>query len=267
MSETRRLAGKVAIVTGGSSGIGAETARQFATHGARVTICDVDDAQGEALAGSIAASGAEAHYRHLDVADEAQWEALIAEVLERHGRLDILANIAGVSGRTPGAPVQQSERAIGPRLGEQTLEDWNRIMDVNSTGTFLGTKHAARAMAGGGGGSIINISSICGILGSFSSAAYHASKGAVRLLSKSAAIQCAADGIRVNSIHPGFVETPMTQPAHANNAVAKQRLDATPLGRFGTPYDIAMGCVYLASDEAAWVTGSELVIDGGTVAN
>ena len=230
-------------------------------------LCDVNDALGEGVVAEIVSNGGEARYSHLDVADEQQWQNVMEAVDASFGRLDVLANIAGVSGRDPGAPVENSDGSVGAKLEHQTLEGWNRIMDVNSTGSFLGTRFAAVAMARSGGGSIINISSICGIVGSFSSVPYHASKGAVRLLSKSAAIQCAADNIRVNSIHPGFVETPMTEAAHSNNAVAAERMGATPLGRFGTPYDIAMGCVYLASDEAAWVTGSELVIDGGTVAS
>ena len=266
MTESTRLAGKVAVVTGGASGIGAETARQFALAGASVVVCDVDSGRGEQVVADIHATGGQARYQTLDVVEEPAWEALVDAVVSDHGGLDILANIAGVSGRDPNAPVENPDGSVGTRITDQTLDGWNRIMDVNATGTFLGTKHGARAMAASGGGSIINISSICGIIGSYSSGPYHASKGAVRLLSKSAAVQCASDQVRVNSIHPGFVDTPMTAPAHANNAVADERMSATPLGRFGTPYDIAMGCVYLASDEAAWVTGSELVIDGGVVA-
>ena len=140
-------------------------------------------------------------------------------------------------------------------------------MAVNATGIFLGTKHAIGPMRRAGGGSIINISSICGIVGSFANGAYHASKGAVRTFSKSAAIQYAPDGIRVNSIHPGFVDSPMTEAAHGQPEVAQQRIAATPLGRFGQPIDIAMGCLYLAADESSWVTGAELVIDGGMIAN
>ena len=158
-------------------------------------------------------------------------------------------------------------RFAGPRLADQTLEQWNWVMEINATGVFLGTKAAVPAMLRAGGGSIINISSICGIVGSHANAAYHASKGAVRIFSKAAAIQYARDKIRVNSVHPGFVDTPMTVPGHSNPDVARQRLEATPLGRFGTPDDIAAGCLYLASDDAAWVTGSELVIDGGMTAN
>ena len=265
MSQGNRLSGKVAVVTGGSSGIGAQTARQFAQEGASVIICDVNADLGNEVVAEISKSSGVACYRDLDVVDESQWEALLAWVVREQGRLDILANIAGVSGRETRREGDAAPMSVGVNIAEQSLDSWNRIMAVNSTGTFLGTKYGAIAMASGGG-SIINISSICGLLGSFSSAAYHASKGSVRLLSKAAAIQCAKDKVRVNSIHPGFIETPMTQAAHANNTTAKERLDATPLGRFGTPLDVAMGCVYLASDEAAFITGAELVIDGGVVA-
>ena len=268
MPSTQRLANKVTIVTGGSSGIGAETARQFADAAAKVVIvCDVNEELGNRVVDDICARGANALFRHLDVGDEETWIALVDEVTREHGGLDVLANIAGVSGRDPDEPVENADGSVGNKITEQSLAGWNRIMDINSTGTFLGTKHGARAMANSGGGSIINISSICGIIVSYSSSPYHASKGSVRLLTKAAAMQCAADKVRVNSIHPGFVDTPMTAPAHANNALATERMNATPLGRFGTPYDIAMGCVYLASDEAAWVTGSELVIDGGVVSS
>ena len=266
MTTGDRLTGKVAIVTGGASGIGAETARVFAAEGARVVVCDVNGALGQAVVDDIGESGGEAIYRPLDVIDEAQWAALVAEVGETYARLDVLTNIAGISGRDPQQNIQTSLTA-GGLLEDQTLEKWHQIMEVNATGTFLGTKCAIAPMRQSGGGSIINISSICGIIGSFANAAYHASKGAVRIFSKAAAIQYAPDGIRVNSIHPGFVDTPMTRPGHANPDVAKQRIEATPLGRFGTPRDIAMGCVYLASDESSWVTGSELVIDGGMTAN
>jgi len=178
----------------------------------------------------------------------------------------VLGNIAGISGRPSGVTVQVGNIA-GTPLAEQTLESWNRIMEVNATGVFLGTKTVIPAMQRAGGGSVINISSICGIVGSFANAAYHASKGAVRIFSKSAAIQYAKDQIRVNSIHPGFVDTPMARPGLLGNESGKARMEATPLGRFGKPIDIAMGCLYLASDEASWVTGTELVIDGGMTAN
>ncbi|NKB58752.1 MAG: glucose 1-dehydrogenase [Alphaproteobacteria bacterium] len=266
MEPGKRLTDKVAIVTGGASGIGAETARVFSAHGASIVVCDVNDAAGETVVGEIEANGGTAIYRPLNVTDEAQWTALVTETEDTFGQLDILTNSAGVSGRDPKQNIQTTLNA-GGLVEEQTLEKWNHIMAVNATGTFLGTKAAIPLMRRAGGGSIVNISSICGIIGSFANAAYHASKGAVRIFSKSAAIQYASDHIRVNSIHPGFVDTPMTAPGHANPEIAQIRMDATPLGRFGTPRDIAMGCLYLASDESSWVTGSELVIDGGMTAS
>ncbi len=266
MATGRRLAGKVAVVTGGASGIGAETARVFAAEGAAVVVCDVNAALGEAVVDGIGGDGGTAVFRPLQVTDEEEWARLVAETEESHGKLDVLANIAGISGRDPRQNIQPT-RAAGGLVEDQPLEIWDRVMAVNATGTFLGTRAVIAPMRRVGGGSVINISSICGIVGSFANPAYHASKGAVRIFSKSAAIQYAADNIRVNSIHPGFVDTPMTEPGHANPEIARKRLDATPLGRFGTPRDIAMGCLYLASDEAAWVTGSELVIDGGMTAS
>ncbi len=266
MQPGKRLDGKVAIVSGGASGIGAETARAFALHGAAVMICDSNATLGRQVMKAIVEGGGTARFEPLDVCSEPQWAAIVERTEQGWGKLDILANIAGISGRDPTKNIQTGHTA-GPRLGEQTLEHWNKVMEVNATGTFLGTKAAIEPMRRAGGGSIINISSICGIVGSHANAAYHASKGAVRLFSKAAAIQYAPDGIRVNSVHPGFVDTPMTEPGHANPEVAQKRIEATPLGRFGKPIDIAMGCLYLASDEAAWVTGTELVIDGGMTAN
>jgi NAD(P)-dependent dehydrogenase (short-subunit alcohol dehydrogenase family) len=266
MQTGKRLVGKVAIVTGGASGIGAETARAFAQHGAKVLLTDTNAALGKSVSKEISDSGGTAMFAVQDVCDEALWAVIVTKAEKSYGRLDILCNVAGISGRDPTMNVQTSLTA-GPRLAEQTLEQWNRVMEVNATGVFLGTRAAIPAMKRAGGGSIINISSICGIIGSHANAAYHASKGAVRILSKAAAIQYAPDKIRVNSVHPGFVDTPMTKPGHGNPEVARMRIEATPLGRFGTPADIAAGCLYLASDEASWVTGSELVIDGGMTAN
>jgi NAD(P)-dependent dehydrogenase (short-subunit alcohol dehydrogenase family) len=266
MSLGPRLSGRVAIVTGGASGIGAQTARLFALHGAKVVITDANEAAGRAVAKEIADKGGTAMFLAQDVVSEARWDEVVAATEKAYGRIDILCNIAGISGRDPKLNTQTTLTA-GPRLGEQTLEQWNRVMEINATGVFLGTKAVIPAMQRVGGGSIINISSICGIIGSHANAAYHASKGAVRIFSKAAAIQYAPDQIRVNSVHPGFVDTPMTKPGHANPEVAKKRLEVTPLGRFGRPDDIANGCLYLASDESSWVTGSELVIDGGMTAN
>ncbi len=262
-----RLSGKVAIVTGGASGIGAETGRVFAAHGASVVLCDMQDDLGQTVAAEIVAAGGTAEYRPLDVTDEAQWTALVAAVEAKYGKVNVLGNIAGVSGRPAGQTVQASGVMTGVALTEMSLELWNRIMEVNSTGVFLGTKAVIPAMQRAGGGSIVNISSICGIVGSFANAAYHASKGSVRIFTKATAIQYARDQIRANSVHPGFVDTPMARPGLLGNESGKARMDATPLGRFGKPIDIAMGCLFLASDETSWMTGSELVIDGGMTAN
>ena len=259
MASARRLEGKVAMITGGASGIGAASARLFAEHGASVAVADINDNLGPLVVRQIEEAGGAACYVHLDTVDEDQWREAVRSVMERFGRLDIMLNAAGVSGRMP-------DGSVAPRIGEADLANWNRIMDVNSTGVFLGTKHAIEPMRAAGGGSIINISSIYGIVGSVHSAAYHASKGAVRTLSKSAAVQYAEDGIRVNSVHPGFVDTPMTESFHSNPELARPRLDQTPMGRFGKPADIANGCLFLASDESSWMTGAELVIDGGMTA-
>jgi NAD(P)-dependent dehydrogenase (short-subunit alcohol dehydrogenase family) len=249
-----RLEGKVAIVTGGASGIGEATSRLFSVHGAKVVIADIQDERGQSVAKDLAAS-ASARYTHLDVSDEAHWERAVRETVAAYGRLDVLVNNAGMSG-----PRARAHTA------DTTRENWDAVMAVNATGVFLGTKHAILAMRGNGGGSIINISSIYGIVGSKGGAVYHASKGTVRTFTKAAAIQYAEDGIRVNSVHPGFVDSPMTEELHARPGVREQRLSETPLSRLGTPEDIAWGILYLASDESSWVTGSELVIDGGMVA-
>lgn len=255
MTTDGRLAGKVALVTGGASGIGAATARLYAREGARVAIVDINDNLGRGVADDIG----DALYLHLDTTNEDEWRSVVARILERFGRLDILVNAAGVSGRIPGT-------ATPPKLEDQDIENWNAVMNVNSTGIFLGMKHVIRAMRAAGGGSIVNISSIYGLVGSPHSVAYHASKGSVRLSTKAAALQYASENIRVNSVHPGFVTSPMTQIMHDDPELARPRLDKTPLGRFGTPEDIANGCLFLASDESAWMTGSELVIDGGMTA-
>ena len=248
MEPGKRLLGKVAIVTGGASGIGAATARLFAQHGASVLLTDSNTSQGKTIEKEIASAGGTASFTEQDVRNEGRWSEIVAQAEKTWGRVDILCNIAGISGRDPKLNIQTGHTA-GPRLADQTLEHWNWVMEINSTGVFLGTKAAVPAMQRAGGGSIINISSICGIIGSHANAAYHASKGAVRIFSKAAAIQYAPDKIRVNSVHPGFVDTPMTVPGHSNPDVARKRIEATPLGRFGTPYDIAAGCLYLASDE------------------
>ena len=247
-----RLEGKVALVTGGASGIGAETSRLFAREGAKVAITDLNDDGGRAVATEI---GDAAFYARLDTRNEAEWQTVVEQSVDTYGRLDILVNAAGVPGRrTDGGST---------RIDEQELEDWNRVMDVNSTGIFLGMKTVIPEMRKAGGGSIVNISSIYGLVGSPNSAAYHASKGAVRLATKSAALQYAAENIRVNSVHPGIVTTGMNREINEDPVLSVPRLAATPMGRFGQPIDIANGCLFLASDESGWMTGAELVIDGG----
>ncbi len=248
-----RLEGKVAIVTGGASGIGEATCRLFAREGALgVAIADINDRLGQALATDIEAGGGQAMYVHLDVSDEQQWIDGVAATVERYGRLDVVVNNAGMSG-------PHSRRTVE----ETTVEGWDLVHAVNAKGVFLGTKHAIPEMRRAGGGSVINISSIFGIVGSRGGTPYHSSKGAVRAFTKAAAVQYAAEQIRVNSIHPGFTDTPMTEDLHAQPGERERRTAVTPMGRLGVPEDLAWGCVYLASDESSWVTGAELVIDGG----
>ena len=247
-----RVAGKVALVSGAARGIGAATAKLLAQEGAAVVLGDVLEAEGHQTAAGIVAAGGQATFMPLDVTSAAHWQQVIAAAVAAYGKLDVLVNNAGISGRAA--------------VGETDVETWERVMEINGKGVFLGTKLAIPELRKAGGGSIINISSIYGIVGSETSAAYHASKGAVRIFTKAAAIQYAADGIRVNSVHPGFVDSPMTAANHALPEVHNLRISRTPLGRMGTPEDIAAGILYLASDESAFVTGSELVIDGGMTA-
>lgn len=247
-----RLAGKVAIVTGGASGIGESTTRVFVREGAKVVIGDIDEARGNQLASEL---GDDAVFQPLDVTSESAWESAVEVATSRWGRLDIVVNNAGMSG-AKGRPVVE----------DVVLDDWNDVFAVNSTGVMLGTRAGIVAMRKTGGGSIINVSSIFGIVGSRAGAAYHASKGAARTFSKAAAVQYAKDNIRVNSVHPGFTDTPMTLDIHSDPEVHEFRVGMTPLGRLGLPEDIANGILYLASDESSWVTGIELVIDGGETA-
>ena len=251
-----RLDGKVALVTGGASGIGAETSRVFAREGSKVAVVDVNDNVGRSIAEELSNASM---YTHLDTRDETEWKSVVKQVIDTFGRLDILVNAAGISGRS-------ADGVTAPNIEEQNLEDWNRVMDVNSTGIFLGMKTTIPELKESGGGSIINISSIYGIVGSVQNVAYHASKGSVRLATKSAALQYATSGIRVNSVHPGFVTSPMTQQVHDDPELSAPRLAKTPMGRYGQPVDIANGCLFLASDESSWMTGAELVIDGGMTA-
>ncbi len=245
-----RLQGKVAIITGAAHGMGEAEARLFAAEGAHVIVADRLEAKGEAVAASIRSAGFHAKFQKLDVTDEGEWLGLMDAILAEHGRLDILVNNAGISGSSVGDP--------------EGLDGWHRIIAVNQTSVFLGTSLAAERMAAGGGGSIVNISSIMGFVGSTSGhPAYHASKGAVRIYSKAAAVRYGPAGVRVNTVHPGYM------PAMLNSTNGNERADkiaATPLRRLGEVIDVAYGVLFLASDEAAFVTGTELVIDGGWIA-
>ena len=248
----KRLDGRVALVTGAASGIGAATARRLAEEGAAVMLSDISDEAGEKLAQEIANQGARAGYLHHDVSSEHDWETAVAATLESFGRLDVLVNNAGMGDLAA--------------IEDTTLEGWHRTIAIDQTGVFLGMKTAAAALKASGHGSVINISSIFGTSGGFgTSPAYHAAKGAVRTLTKNVALHWAPDGVRVNSIHPGFIDTPILDQAKGT-PFEQTMLDLTPLGRLGRPEEIAAGVAYLASDEAAFITGSELYIDGGFVA-
>ena len=243
-------------MSGGASGLGAESCRRLAREGARVMLTDVAHDRGQAVADEILAEGGEAAFLPHDVTDEAQWIATIQATVARFGRLDVLVNSAGIGGGEP--------------LLEATLEGWRRVTGINLDGTFLGLRHAAPAMIAGGGGSIINLSSILGKVGFPGAAAYCASKGGVALLTKAAALELAATGVRVNSVHPGFIETPMVAEAlHASengNEMRVMLISRHALGRLGAPREIADAIVFLASDESSFMTGAELVIDGGYTA-
>jgi NAD(P)-dependent dehydrogenase (short-subunit alcohol dehydrogenase family) len=248
-----RLAGKVALISGGARGMGAEEARLFAKEGARVVVGDVLEPEGKVVEERIRAAGGEAAFVRLDVTSEADWEHAVATAERLYGRLDVLVNNAGIGG--------------GRRIEDTTLEEWERTMAVNATGVFLGTRAAIPALRRAGAGSIVNISSQLGLVGTDnSSPQYQASKGAVRLLTKATAIQYAKEGIRANSVHPGPIVTPMTEKRRADPDAYRLMVSRIPLGRYGRPDEVALGVLYLASDESAFVTGSELVIDGGWTA-
>ena len=247
-----RLQGKVAIITGAARGQGAEEARMFAKEGAKVVLADVTDQEGTAVAAEIAEMGGDALYVHLDVTNEDEWDAAVQSAVASFGKLDILVNNAGIWRRG--------------HILETSSDQWDDIMDVNAKGVFLGTKAAIPEMRKAGGGSIVNISSTAGLVGSKTSAAYSASKGAVRIFTKSTAVQYAAEGIRANSIHPGPIDTDMGDQVWPDAASKSASVTRTALNRMGTPEDIAYGALYLASDESSFVTGSELVIDGGVTA-
>lgn len=255
-----RVEGKVALITGGARGLGEATGRVMAQEGATVVLTDVLDAEGEAVVKEITANGGKAVYLHQDVTDEAVWTEVVDGVVAEHGRLDIVVNNAGI--------------VLDANVEDTTLEGWRRVNAINSEAVFLGTREAIRVMKAQEprGGSIVNISSIAGLVGIDNLAAYNASKGAVRLFTKSAALHVAKQGygIRINSVHPSYTWTPMVQHLGDNTGDRDGFFQALsqvhPLGRPGEPDDIAYGVLYLASDEAVWVTGSELVIDGGITA-
>ncbi len=245
-----RLDGKVALISGGSKGQGSAEAKLFAQEGAKVVLADILDDEGKKVEAEINETGGEAMYLHLDVTSEADWAAAVKAAVDNYGKLDILVNNAGI--------------LLRKGVEETSAEEWDRIQDVNSKGVFLGVKAAIPAMREAGGGSIINISSIAGLRGS-TSTAYGASKGLVRLLTKSTAVQYGPEGIRCNSVHPGIIETDMTEEM-LDSAGREQWLTRTPLRIIANAHDVALGVLYLASDESRYVTGSELVIDGGITA-
>jgi len=250
-----RMKDKVALVSGAAGGMGAATARLFAREGAKaVIVADLLDKEGEAVVADIAKAGGRASYAHLDVTDEAQWKSLIDRIVADHGQLDVLVNNAGISGSA-----------------EQDLYDtaaWNRLMGINATGVFLGMKHGIAAMKKGGRrGSVINLSSVSGIVGQGNiHVGYNASKGAVRLITKAAAAQHGRDGIRINSVHPGLMPPMRTSGRTADPATRAKTLKGVPLGRAGEIDEVAYAILFLASDESSYVTGAELVVDGGWTA-
>jgi 3(or 17)beta-hydroxysteroid dehydrogenase len=252
-----RVDGKVALVTGGSLGIGRACSIMLAREGAKVAVTDIDEAAGGEVVQAIKSAGGDAIFIRHDAASEEQWRAAIDRTLEAYGKLDILVNNAGV-GKTAD-------------IEAQTLEDWRFLMGINLDGVFLGTKYGIEAMKkSGSGGSIVNLSSILGIVGEATASSYNASKGGVRLLTKSAALHCAktGTGIRVNSVHPGYIMTPMIENAFLENRdqMLNYLTSLHPIGHIGEADDIAYGVLYLASDESKFVTGTELVIDGGYTA-
>jgi NAD(P)-dependent dehydrogenase (short-subunit alcohol dehydrogenase family) len=245
-----RLANKVAIISGAASGMGAATARMFAREGAKVVIADRLEHEGRQVAEAI---GAAARFETLDVTDETSWQAAVAATTRAFGRLDVLVNNAGISG--------SAEQDL------YSTDAWHRIMAVNATGVFLGMKHAIPAMKEAGGGSIVNLSSIAGIIGSEGiHMAYNASKAAVRLMTKSVAVQHARDGIRCNSVHPGVMPPMRTSGRTADPAVRAQRMNVIPMRRAGEVDEVAYAILFLASDESSYITGSEIHVDGGAIA-
>lgn len=253
---TGRVAGKVAVITGAASGLGAESARRLAAEGASLVLTDVATDAGAELAQELAGHGHAALFLSHDVTDEAAWAHVVASALDRFGRIDVLLNSAGIGGGEP--------------LLEATLESWRRVLAVNLDGTFLGVRAVAPVMVQAGRGSIINISSILGKVGTAGAPAYCASKGGVLMLTKAIALELAPMGVRANSIHPGYIETPMVANALHSRPDGNEMRDIIisrhAMARLGMPREIADGVVFLASDESSFMTGAELVIDGGYTA-
>ena len=255
-----RFENKVALIAGGANavegrlmGFGGVCAWRILREGGRVVIGDIEDATGEEAVSQMQKAGFEAEYRHLDVTSESDWQEIVKLVVDSFGSLDVLINAAGT----------QDKESIE----KTSVDDWTRTMDVTNRMMFLGTRAVAPEMRKAGGGSIVNISSISGMVGQDNiHPGYNASKGAVRLLTKSTAIQHAKDGIRANSVHPGPIATPMTEAGRADPERYQRSMSRTPLGRYGEPDDVAFGVLFLASDESSYMTGSELVIDGGVTA-
>jgi 3alpha(or 20beta)-hydroxysteroid dehydrogenase len=249
-----RLNGKVALVTGAASGLGAAQAQALAKEGARVVLSDLADQDGEKVAAMIRGSGGDAHYIHLDVCKEEDWQQAVRVTVERYGKLDVLVNNAGIVIKR--VPIEQ-----------RTVEEWDRVMAVNLRSVFLGTKHVLPEMRRVGGGSIVNISSLAGIGQSeFQEPAYATSKAAVRMLSRVTATQHAHEKIRCNSLHPGPTDGGMLHRFLPDPAALEHRLKRVPLGRLARIEEITAGVIFLASDESSYMTGSELVIDGGALA-
>ena len=247
-----RLEGKVALISGAARGMGAEEARIFAREGASVVIGDISEEDGQAVEAQISEAGGQALFVRLDVTQENDWTRAVDLAVSRYGKLDILVNNAGISSRS--------------FTDDTSIDGWDRIMEVNSKGVFLGTRAAVPKMLEAGGGSIINISSIMGLVGSAGGhPAYNASKGAVRIFSKAMAVRHGKDNIRVNSVHPGFMP-PMTSGIAYDQDQRRQSLDQTPLGREGRIEEVANAVLFLASDEASYITGAELAVDGGFTA-
>lgn len=248
-----RLEGKVALISGGARGMGAVEAKLFVQEGAKVVFGDVREEEGQKLEAEIAESGGEAVFTKLDVTSADDWQSAVDLAVSRFGKLDILVNNAGIFDN---ATVENT-----------TVEAWDRVLDINAKGVFLGSKSAIGAMREAGGGSIVNISSTAGLIGSTVSSAYNASKGAVRLLTKATAVQFGSEKIRANSVHPGPIETDMVKQVFLDDeSLRDERIAAIPQGRFGKPEEVANCVLFLASDEASYMTGSELVVDGGWTA-